>query len=130
MSAESRSGAGGKSASAVYNGVWKGQCKGRAFAVLTLSPDGRGSLKGTIAVGDIQVGENGEVNEVTGEAKDPVPISDVNPKEDVLTFRAKADNDLLSYRMRVVGTDKAKLQIDGGPPNVKPFTLERVPAQR
>ncbi len=99
------------------------------FVVLTLSPDERGSFKGTIAVGDIRVDENGEVNEVTGEAKDAVPISDVTSKQDVLTFRAKSDSDLLSYRMRVVGTDKAKLQIDDAPSNIKPFTLERVLAQ-
>jgi hypothetical protein len=125
MGAASRSGVGRESPSAVYNGVWKGQWKGRVFVILTLSPDGRGSLKETIAVGDIQVGESGEVNEVTTEAEGPVPISDVDPKEEALTFRAKSDNDLLSYRMRVVGRDKAKLQIDDAPSNVKPFTLER-----
>jgi len=125
ISAGSGFGLDSQSPSAVYNGVWKGQYKGRVFVVLTLSSDDRGSVKGKIAIGDIGVDKNGEVNEVTGEAKDAVAISDVNLKEGVLAFRAKSDNDLLGYHMKLVGTDKAKLQIDDSPPNVKPFALER-----
>jgi hypothetical protein len=112
----------GQGPGAVYKGIWKGQCKGRVFVLLTLTPDDDGgSLKGTIAIGDIGVDENGEVNEVTAEAKDAVAISDVNLNEDVLTFKGKTDN----YRMKLAGTDRAKLQVEGAPSNVKPFTLER-----
>lgn len=97
--------------------------------VLTLNHDRGESLKGTIAVGGVRVGDDGEVEEVTGEANDPAPISDTTAKEDELTFKAKADNDVIGYRFRLIGANKAKLQIEGAPPNIKPFTLERVPAE-
>jgi len=125
MSAGSTSGFHRQGPSAVYNGIWKGQYKGRVFVVLILTPDDGGSLKGTIAIGDIGVNDNGEVNEVTAEAKDAVAISDVKFKEDVLTFKAQNDKDLLDYRMELAGTGRAKLQIDGAPSNIKPFNLER-----
>lgn len=129
MGSESMSGAAGESPSAVYKGLWKGQYKGRVFVILRLSPDDQGSFEGTIAVGTVQVGGNGEVNEVTNEAEVPVPISDVQTKEGLLTFKAKNDDDLMSYRMKIAGADEAELRINGAPPNMKPFTLKREPAQ-
>ena len=125
MSAGSPSGFHRQGSSAVYNGIWKGQYRGRVFVVLILTPADGGSLKGTIAIGDIGVNDNGEVNEVTAEAKDAVAIRDVNFREDVLTFKAQNAKDLLDYRMELAGTGRAKLQIDGAPSNIKPFNLEK-----
>jgi hypothetical protein len=125
MSAGSPSGFHRQGPSAAYNGLWKGQYRGRVFVVLTLTPDDGGSLKGTIAIGDIGVNDNGEVNEVRAEAKDAVAIRDVNLKKDVLTFKAQNARDLLNYRMELAGAGRAKLQIDGAPSNIKPFNLER-----
>ena len=105
-----------------FAGTWKGQFNGQTFVVLKLQViDDK--IDGTASVGTIDVGPDGEVNEVTSEAEEEKKIIDPQMREDTLSFKVKDGDETNTLDFKLLGGGKAQLKMVGGPPNIKPFKL-------
>jgi hypothetical protein len=117
-----------------YVGVWKGEYQGKTFCVLKLKVT-QDKLSGTIAAGGVEIGEDGEVNQVSQEADNEIAISEIKNDGARLSFKAKDGPDLDEYDMELTGETKAELRLRlpadeaKSVPALKPFKLTRIPGR-
>jgi hypothetical protein len=109
-----------------FVGTWSGKFDGRTFTILKLDVVDH-KIVGTISIGQINVGADGEVNEVTSEAKDETKILDPQETGDSLSFKAKDGEDVNVLELKLLGDGKAELKSVPQPSNIKPFKLTMQP---
>jgi hypothetical protein len=113
-----------------FVGTWKAYFEGKIFTVLTLKiVDGK--LAGTLASGEVDLAEDGEVSQVNQEAGEPRAIFDVQLAGQVLSFKEKDGEDVNSLEMKLTGANAADLKyilpdpLPEGMPVPKPFRMTR-----
>ena len=116
-------------------GSWSAEFKGAKFVRLELrSEDGR--LRGTLAISDLQVDDQGGVRSVGELPRDATPIFDVSQQGSTVTFSRKDgdDTDRFEFRLlddargelRVLPTDELRAELaENGIAAPAPFLLTR-----
>jgi len=103
-----------------FIGTWEGKHDGKTYAILKLKNVEH--ISGTISLGNIQTGEDGNITDVTEAADDESPI--LEPKFDgkELTFGWKDGDDVTRIEMTLKEKGEAELRFlseDGTPPVVR-----------
>jgi hypothetical protein len=113
-----------------FVGTWKASFEGKTFTVLALKiVDGK--LAGTLASGEVDLSDDGEVSHVNREAGEPRDIFDVELAGQILSFKEKDGDDVNSLEMKLTGANNAELKyilpdpLPEGMPMPKPFRLTR-----
>jgi TonB family protein len=108
-----------------FAGDWQAKFDNQQFVKLNLAVQ-NGQLAGAISTGDVNLDSDGKVTEVTHSLRSAVPILEAKMEGHNLFFKQQDGSDTLSYQMKVVGADEARLQmLDTGSVQVQPFTLHR-----
>ena len=98
-----------------FVGAWKGEFKGKTFAILKLKMDGQ-KLVGTIGFSQVAVNKEGDIENVSGEVADQTAIYDLKPNGDVLLFKHKDDDDVDELELKLKNDKEAELRFTNGPP--------------
>ncbi|HYL10594.1 MAG TPA: hypothetical protein VEU31_07645 [Candidatus Acidoferrales bacterium] len=113
-----------------FAGTWKASFEGKTFTVVTLKiVDGK--LAGTLASGEVDLSEDGEVSHVNQEAGEPRSIFDAQLTGQILSFKEKDGEDVNSLEMKLTGANAAELKyilpdpLPEGMPMPKPFRMTR-----
>lgn len=97
-----------------FEGVWKAELHGRAYAVVTLLSDH--PPRGTIARGTVNTNSDGQVTEVTSDAAMNLFIQKPRIIKGVLHFKTIDPNDgEVDYEMKITSPSQAMLSIAGAP---------------
>jgi hypothetical protein len=94
----------GQGAAQDFAGTWVAELTGTTYVRLELEPAG-GTLRGRIALGNIQFDRQGLVSKAEAAPRDLKPISDVTLRGTGLAFAWRNGNDTDRFEMR---------QLDGG----------------
>ena len=120
-----------------YAGSWIAEFGGKTFVRLELSAS-NGSLEGRIAIGNIQVDEQGRVKEAEDAPNTLTPVSELMMGQAMLSFAHKDGNDTDRFSMRLGSGGRADLEFvldaatrqelaANGIAVPKPVALKRVP---
>ena len=97
-----------QSAAQPYIGTWAADLNGNTYVRLELTTTG-GALGGRIALADIHLNSQGEVEAVLGAAPGFTPIFDVVLRDATLTFARKDGDDTDRFEMRLITSGAAQL---------------------
>jgi hypothetical protein len=91
-----------------YAGTWVADLKGTTYARLELEP-ADGTLRGRLALGNMQVDGQGQVIKAEAAPRELTPIFDVTLRITGLSFARKDVNDSDRFQMRLLDNETAEL---------------------
>lgn len=128
--------AAGQAPGQAYAGTWTADLKGTTYVRLELEPFD-GTLRGRIALGNVQFDRQGQVSKAEAPSRPATPILDVSLRITGISFSHKDGNDTDRFEMRLVDRETAELLFlptdedrkelaAAGIGDLKPFRLKRV----
>jgi hypothetical protein len=119
-----------------YAGTWVADLTGTTYVRLELEPF-NGTLRGRIALGNVQFDRQGQVRKAEAPSRPSTPIIDVSLRITGISFSHKDGNDTDRFEMRLVDRETAELLFiptdedrkelaAAGIGDLKPIRLKRV----
>lgn len=108
-----------------FAGTWEAKYKDKV--ICTIRVNAGEPISGETADCSISVDENGDLKEPDSADRPDEPSPMLNPKVQgyTLTFEEKDGDDVLKFKMKVVGDGQAELTILNSPVPLKPIRFER-----
>ena len=117
-----------------FAGAWTAEFSGKTFVRLELTVT-KGTLSGTISLGDIEIDAKGDVKHAESAPPRATPIFDLTVRDSTLAFSRKDGRDTDHFEMRLAGgaaellfkptAEDLKELAEGGLPAPKPILLKR-----
>jgi hypothetical protein len=130
-------GTAGQGVGQAFAGTWVAELTGTTYVRLEIEPAG-GTLRGRLALGNIELDRQGHVSKAEAAPAELKPIFDVTVRGTDISFSRKDVNDTDRFQMRLVDAETAELILNltdenrkelaaEGIPPPKPFRLKRLP---